>query len=92
MDLAGVACPTEPEKTACEEHTADHADRQSPLWDRDVVIGFQLSHISWIVEYDDDEGNDFASNHAEVGKSTNTGTPAIDSLEDKCVCGEEEVE
>jgi len=26
MHIAGVACPSEPEETGCEEHTTDHAD------------------------------------------------------------------
>lgn len=92
MNLTGVACPTEPEKAACEEHTTDHADGQSPLRDGNVVVGFQLSHISRIVTYNDDESNDFTSNHTEVCKSADTSTPAIYSLEDKCVCGKKEVE
>jgi hypothetical protein len=87
-----VACPSEPEQAAGKQHAANHADGEAPFGDRDVVVGFEFADVAGIVEDDDDEGDDFAGDHAEVGEAAYASAPAVDALEDEGVGGEEEVE
>jgi hypothetical protein len=89
--VSSVACPSEPEQTGGKQHTADHTNRQAPFGNGDVVVGFEFADVAGVVEDDDDEGDDFADDHAEVREAAYTGAPAVNALEDEGVGGEEEV-
>ena len=75
-----------------KENTADHGDRQTPFWNRNIVVGLQLPDVPWVVAHDDDESDDFTSDHTEVCEAANAAAPAIHTLEYKGVRCQKEVE
>jgi hypothetical protein len=84
--VAAVARPAEPEQAAGEQNAADHANGQTPFRNRNVVVGLEFLDVAWVGEDDDNECDEFASYHAEVGQAGDAGGPAVDALEDEGVC------
>jgi hypothetical protein len=75
-----------------KQHTPQHADRQSPLGNRDIIIRLQLPHISRIIQYYNNKRDDFADNHSEIRETRDAGIPAVLAVEDERVGSEEEVQ
>jgi hypothetical protein len=91
MDVAAVSTPTEPEQTASEQDTADHADGQAPFGHRDVVVRFEFLDVTRVIKDDECEGDHFSDDHTEVGQACNTRRPAVHALEDEGIRCEKEV-
>ena len=87
-----VARPAEPEEAGGEGEGAGDGEGESPFGDGDVVVGAEFADVAWVCEHDEDEGYEFAGDHAEVGESADTFVEVVLALEDEGVGGEEEVE
>ena len=84
--------PAEPEEAACEGDSAGDGDGEAPFGDRDVVVCGEFAHVAAVGAGDDDESDDFARDHAEVGEAADALVEAVLALKDEGVGGKEEVE
>lgn len=92
MDRSFIARPAEPQQTQRKQGTSNDDRRQPPLGDGDSSIGFELLVVVPRVVDDVACDNEDAHDHSKEREAGNTWLHVMNTLEDKRISGQEEVE
>lgn len=87
-----VSSPAEPEDTSRKRDTSGNDTRKTPFGDGDSVVGLELTNIPGVLRQHGGASDQLTEDHAEEGETGDARRHVVDTLEDKGVGRQEEVE